>query len=255
MLLLSGALMAAPPAEGGEGTEDPLSPYRTPFGVLVESSIGSTSRPVEFNWRRTRAQIGATGNFLAELNNFNTARAGALARFPANGLIYEVSVTHAWVWDTPSSELLALTPYRQPGRPARWDLDFNVGFPLAEGVVTARPRVFPTVEMVLMGYAGLRYDFYPRTFEGLKAREVAGALLSPYLSDAEIENLEERRLDAMEVDPGRYNTMVGLGNDLYFKQGIFIAPRVMIAVPLLAPVSGTELYVWGDLSLSVGVAL
>lgn len=261
LLLLLAAPLVAPAwadegssGEGGAGDEDPLSPYRAPFGVLVESSIGSTSRPVEFDWRRTTAMVAATGDFLFELNNFNSGRAGALARIPSSGLIYEIGVSHVWVGDTRSSELLALTPYRQPGRPDRWELDFDVGVPLAEGVVTARPRIVPSVEMVLNGYLGLRYSFYPRSFEGMKAREVTGALLSPILTDAEIANLEERRLDGMQVDPGRYTVMMGLGNDLYFKQGLLVSPRLMFAVPVLAPVSETELLFWADLSLVIGVA-
>lgn len=242
------------PARADEGEEDPLSPYRAPFGVLVERSIGSTSRPVAFNWRRTRVQVAATGDFLHELNNFNSLRAGGAARFPSGGLLYELGLSHVWVWDTPSSELLALTPYRQPGRPRRLEIDFNVGIPLAEGVVTARTRFLPSVEMVLTAWVGLRYALYPRGFRGLKTGEVAAALLAPQLTEEELENLEGERLDAMQIDPGRYQTMIGLGDELYLKQGVFVSPRVLLAVPVLAPVTETELLFWGDFSLSVGVA-
>lgn len=250
-----GAAEPEVPDEGGaSGTGDPLSPYRTPFGVLVDRSIGSTSTAVAFNWRRTRVQIGATGNFLFELNNFNSMGAGVVARFPSNGLMMEVGLGREWVWDTPSSQLLALTPYRQPGRPRRFDLSFNLGIPLAEGVVTARPRFFPAAELVFSAYTSVRYAFYPMSFSGMRPREVGGALLSPALTDAEIDNLETRRLDAMQVDPGRYGLLVGLGNDIYFKQGVFVAPRVLVSVPLLVLVNGSELYFWGEVSLSAGVA-
>lgn len=256
VVALAGAPALAEPAPAAptEDEADPLSPYRTPFGVLVDRTIGTTSTPVAYNWRRGRFQLAAMGDQLAELNNFNSQRAGALVRIPSGGLLYEVGVSHVWVWDTPSSELLAYTPYRQPGRPARWELDLQVAVPLAEGVVTARPRFFPSVQMVLCAYAGLRYAVYPGAFQGMSAREVATALLSASLTDEEIVNLEGARLDAMEVDPGRYGTMIGLGEDLYFKQGLFVSPRVMVAVPILAPVSGTELYFWTDVSLLVGVA-
>jgi hypothetical protein len=249
-------------ADGGgtddEGSEDdpddPLSRYRTPFGVLVERTIGTSSRPVEFNWRRTTVQIAATGNHLFELNNFNSLRAGGLARFPVGGGIFELGLSHVWVWDTPSSELLAYTPYRQPGRPKRLELDLTIGYPLAEGVVTVAPRFFPAVELVFNAYAGLRYLFYPGTFEGMRPREVAGALASPFLTETEIEQLDDRRLDAMQVDSGRYGLMVGVGDDIYFRQGVFVAPRLMMAVPVLQPASQTELLFWADLSLTVGVA-
>jgi hypothetical protein len=247
-------VVSAVQAQEGQTPEDPLAPYRAPFSVLVDRSIGNTSTPVAFNWRRTTVHAGCTGDFLLELNNFDSARLGAMARLPSSGLIYELGLSYARVWDTESSELLALTPYRQPGRPPRLEIDFNVGIPLAEGVVTARPRFVPALELVLMGYVGLRYSIYPGSFEGLRAREVGVALVSPRLSEAEIENLDDQRLDAMQVDPGRYGLVMGLGDDLYLKQGLFLSPRFMFAVPLFAAINGSELLFWGDLSLVAGVA-
>ncbi len=234
--------------------DDPLSPYRTPFGVLVDRAIGTSSRPVGFSWRRTRVQLAATGDHLFELNNFNSLRAGGLARFPAGGGIIELGLSYVWVWDTPSSEQLAYTPYRQPGRPKRMELDLTVGLPLAEGVVTTAPRFFPAVELVFNAYAGVRYLIYPTGFAGLRAREVAAAIFSPLLTETELDNLEDQRLAAMQVDSGRYGLMAGVGNDIYSKQGIFVSPRLMMAVPVLAPASGTQLLFWADLSLTVGVA-
>jgi hypothetical protein len=234
--------------------DDTLSRYRTPFAVLAEQSIGTTSRPVEFNWRRTTVQIAATGNHLFELNNFNSLRSGGMARVPLEKAIFEIGVSYVWVWDTPSSELLALTPYRQPGRPPRIEVDLTVGFPVAEGLVTTFPRLFPAAELVFSAYASLRYIVYPTGFKGMKAREVAAALVSPTITGTEVSNLDDARLDAMEVDSGRYGMMVGFGNEIYFKQGIFFLPRAMFAVPIFAPVTETELYFWADLSLSIGVA-
>jgi len=250
------ATLGAPAfADEPEPDEDPLSEHRAPFDVLVERSIGSTSVPVEFNWRRSKVHLGVLGSHPYELNNFDSLRSGLLARFPSEGLIYEASVSYVWVWDTPASEQLALTPYRQPGKPKRLELDFTMGLPLAEGVVTAFPRWFPAVELVFSTYVGLRYALYPFTYDGLTAREVTAAVLSPTLTETEIEQLELRRLDAMQVDSGRYGLMTGFGNDLYFRQGLFVSPRVMLAVPLLAPATLTDLRWWADLSLSIGVAL
>ena len=226
LLALALALSSLAHAEDGDAApegeedpteeEDPLSPYRVPFAVLVERAIGSTSQPVEYNWRRAKVLVAATGDHLVELNNFNSLRAGGMARFPSRELLFEVGLSHVWVWDTPSSELLALTPYRQPGRPRRTELDFTVAFPLAEGVVTTFPRYFPALQMVFNGYAGIRYLLYPGGFEGMRLREVGGALLSPTLTRTELNNLEDRRLDAMQVDTGRYGVMVGIGDDIYF---------------------------------------
>jgi hypothetical protein len=241
-------------AEEEAPVDDSLSPFRTPFPVLVERTIGTASQAVEFDWRRSKVQVATTGSHYFELNNFNSLRAGAMVRLPRETLIYEWGLSYVWVWDTPSSELLAYTPYRQPGRPQRMELDFTVGIPLAEGVVTVAPRWFPAVEMVFNAYANLRYSVYPTAYKGLLLREVAGAIVSPTLSDAEVENLETKRLDAMEVDVGRYGLMGGVGNDMYFRQGFFVSPRVMFAIPILAPASGTDLLFWADLSLSVGMA-
>lgn len=240
---------AAPAASG-----DPLSPYRIPFDELVERTIGTASKPVGFDWRRTKVGVAVTGDQLYELNNFNSLRVGGVARFPTGGLLVEVGASYVHTWDTPSSEQLALTPYRQPGRPTRMELDFAVGLPLAEGVVTLRPRFLPSAELVLNAYAGLRYCLYPGAFAGMKAGQVFGAVLAPSLTTSELDNLEDVRLDAMAVDPARYGLMVGLGNDLYFKQGVFLSPRVTFAIPVLAPVTQSDLLFWGDVSLAIGLA-
>ena len=79
-------------------------------------------------------------------------------------------------------------------------------------------------------------------------------LLSPSLTRKEVATLDDRRLDAMQVDTGRYGLMLGLGNDLYFKPGFFVSPRMMFAIPILAPISGTNLLFWGDVELAVGWA-
>ena len=49
--------------------------------------------------------------------------------------------------------------------------------------------------------------------------------------------------------------MVGFGDDLYFKQGLFLSPRVLFAVPILAPATETDSFLGGFFSLAIGVAL
>ena len=51
-----------------------------------------------------------------------------------------------------------------------------------------------------------------------------------------------------------YGIMAGVGNDFYFKQGVFVSPRAMFAVPVFAPGNGSDLWLWSDFSLVVGVA-
>jgi len=255
--LFVGQAQAQEQPEESDSTEatDPLAPHRVKFDVLAERAIGTASKPVEFNWRRTTVQLAATGSFLSELNNFNSLRGGGMVRFPTGGMLIEVEGSYAAAWDTPASNLLALTPYRQPGRPNRMELDFTVAYPLAEGVVTTAPRFFPAVQMVFNAYASFRYILYPTGFRGLRPGEVARAILSPNLSQDEIDNLDGNRLNSMQVDLGRYGLMLGLGNDVYFKQGLFLSPRILVAVPVLAPATQTDLLIWTDLSLAIGVAL
>ncbi len=249
------------PAEEEEGEDPPelvlddtISRYRLAFPVLVEQAIGSASKSVEMNWRKANAMVAATGSHPFELNNFDTLRAGGVVRAPFDQVLVEVGAAYVWVWDTPSTTQLALTPYRQPGRPPRVEFDLTVGFPVAEGVITTFPRLLPSAQIVFTPYIGLRYLLYPMSFDGMTPREIVAAVVSPGLTDDELENLEDRRLDAMELDPGRYGLMIGFGNEIYFKQALFLMPRAMFAVPLLAPASGSELRWWADLSLSLGVA-
>lgn len=249
---------AADAPEEGEGDpadEDPLSPHRTDLNVLMERTIGTASQPIAFDWRRSKVQIAGTGSFLFELNNFNSGRAGAQARVPAGGMLFEAGASYVFVGDTPSSRQLALTPYRQPGRPSRVEIDLGLTIPLAEGVVTASPKVLPAAQLVFHANVGIRYSLYPTAFRGMRFGQVARATVNPGLTETEIENLDGVRLGAMAVDRARYNVMVGIGNDVYFKQGAFLTPRINFCVPLLAPASNSDMLFWADFSLAVGFSL
>lgn len=236
-------------------TEAPsLSRFRLPWELLVDKTVGSTSKPVRFDWRRTNVHVAAFAAQPAEFNNYNSFRAGAVARIPSDALMYELGLSYVWVFDTESSRRLALTPYRQPGRPERFELDFSIGVPLAEGVVTSWPSWFPAAELVFSAYFNLRYLFYPSGFAGVKARTILGSSLSPRLSDAEIENLDDNRLPGMEVDRTRYTLYAGLGTDIYFDFNLFVAPRVMISVPLLAAIAESKMSLALEFALMVGWA-
>ena len=238
--------------EATESSGDTLSAYQQPFSILAERTIGTTSRAVEFNWRRTRVHVGGQVALPFELNSFDSLRVGGLLRIPRAGGIFELGTSYVWVWDTPSTEMLALTPYRQPGRPWRISLEGNFGLPLAEGLVTASPRWFPALELVLMGYAGLRYDWYPGSMAGMTVRERLGATLRPGLTESELRFLDGRRLDGMRLDPARYTPMVGIGNDIYLAQGVFVSPRVMLSLPVFALSIESDLFFWGEAVVLVG---
>ena len=69
-LVTTFALAADPPS----APADPLSPYRIPYDELVQRTIGTASKPVAFDWRRTKVQGAINGDQLYELNNFNSLR-------------------------------------------------------------------------------------------------------------------------------------------------------------------------------------
>ena len=132
--------VAAPSAPA----EDPLSRYRASFDVLADSAIGTVSTPVKFDWRRSPVHLAATGSFLFELNNFDSARGGVLTRLPTGGLLLSFELSYVGVWDTPSSRMLALTPYRQPGRPERLGARRRLsGSPWPRGCVDDLSKLLP----------------------------------------------------------------------------------------------------------------
>jgi hypothetical protein len=235
-----------PPAEAQE--DETIERHRTPFEVLNERMIGTASRSVRFDWRKRRLGVGLIGSQLLELNNFSTLRFGGLVRKPLGSFMGELAITRVLTWGSASTDKLALTPYRQSGRPSRVELDFNLSYPLAEGVATARPGFFPATELVFSASAGLRYAFYPGALSGAGFGDVAKSLIAPRLSERELENLERDRPPGMQIDEGRYNLLTGLGLDIYFQTGGFLSPRAMIALPI----TGTDLGLWWELTFSAG---
>ncbi len=232
-----------------------LTRFRKPIQALTERSIGRSSRRVRFDWRRSAVMLGAMGALPAELNNYDTLKAGGFVRFPSDGVLIELGLSYAWVSGSVSTEKLALTPYRQPGRPDRVELDVSLAYPLAEGIVTAFPRFVPATELVLNAHAQFRYLIYPGGYADLDFTDTLKALVSGQLSEAELNNLEDDRLPAMEIDPARYGVLAGLGNDLYFASGFFYSHKFLVVVPLLNFLTETELGYGYELNVSVGFAL
>lgn len=233
-------------------TASPLEAYRAPWEALGEKMIGTTSRAVRFDWRRKTAGIGLLGGQLLELNDFNSALAGLFVRIPFSGLTADVALTRVFTWGSSSTDLLALTPYRQAARPSRFELDANLGVPLFEGVSTARFRWIPATELVFSLQAGIRYLYYWDSMSGMDAGEVAKALFSPRLTEQELRNLEKDRLPGMKVDGSRYQLLVGFAFDIYFQSGGFIAPRVMARLPVLSGAAESNLGLWWELTLGLG---
>lgn len=261
LLLLFPALAAAQepapePAPDARRAHDPdaLASDRTAFEALTERAIGRTSRRVRYDWRKGTAEVGLLGGLPAELNNFDTLRAGAFVRFPVRGFLLGLEASYAWVWGNESSDRIALTPYRQPGRPDRVEVDATFTLPLAEGVVTAWPAFVPAAQLVLQSHVHLRYLLYPGAFEDLGFLDTLEALVSGSLSDQEVANLEDARIPGMAIDRGRYVALVGLGADLYFQSGFFLSHKVLVATPILHFATDSALDFGFELDLSMGLA-
>lgn len=240
----------APPGQTPDSTT--VERVRTPFEALSERLLGTASRAVRFDWRQKTAAFGLVVSGLFELNNFATARVGGFVRIPYGDFIVELAATRAIVWGSDSTSKLAQTPYRQFGRPNRFELDFNLDYVLAEGVVTPRPSFIPPAQLVFSVTAGFRYLIYTETWRDLIPGDVALAIISPRLGDAEVNNLEAGRLPAMQLDRGRYNLLLGFNLDLYFQPGLYISPRVLLALPVFAGPTGSGLGAWWELSARIG---
>lgn len=253
--VLAAADTEAPPAPPpAPPPATPIDAYRMPFDLLSERMIGTAAKPLRFDWRKTRLGVGVVAGQLLELNNFESSKVGGVARFVVGGFLAHVGLNGVWASATPSSDLLARTPYRQAGRPGRLELDLGLSLPIAEGVVTAWPAFFPATEMVLLVTAELRYLFYAGSLHGASASETLKTVLTPHLSAREQGNLEARRLPGMHIDPARYAALVGLTLDIYLHAGFFLSPRVLVAVPVLQGPTGSDLGLWWDVAVGAGYA-
>ncbi len=245
---------AASPAKPSDAKQpdNSLERWRTPLDALAERMIGTASRAVRFDWRQSSFGVGLVGSDLLELNNFTSFRAGLAGRTPLGGLMGELALTRVFTDGSASTEKLALTPYRQSGRPSRFELDFNLALPLFEGVSTPRPGFFPATELVFSLNAGFRYLYYWGQMSGMKWQDVAGALMSPRLTDKELQNIEGDRLPGMQIDGARYNLLGGLSFDVYFQSGLYLEPRVLVAIPVFSGFATTGLGWWWELNLGLG---
>jgi hypothetical protein len=240
-------------AEADRAASVPLEEFRVPFDDLVERTVGAAAKPVRFDWRKSTAGVAFIGSQLSELNNFRSLRVGLLARMPTGDSQLELAVTRVFTSDSEATKTLALTPYRQWGRPSRWELDLNWHIALAEGVTTFALAFLPAAQLVLNGVLGFRYLLYSAAFADASAGEVLESLLSPQLSARELHNLNGERPPAMQIDRARFGVMGGLSADLFFYPMGFLQPRALFALPLLSSALGSNLSLWWELSLAAGV--
>lgn len=237
----------------GEKKEEAfVEKHRTPFDELNERAIGQASRAVRVNWRQKTAGVAFSYGQLLELNNFSSATFGGLLRLPAAGLMFELGASWVHSWGSDSSEKLALTPYRQVGRPSRLEIDINASLPLFEGVSTPRFGFIPATELVFSLTLGFRYNYYLGSMSGMPAGDVIGRIFSAKLNQQELDNLERWRLPSMQIDPARYQLLLGGTFDIFFAPGAFVTPRALIGLPLFSLLNGVGLSTWWELGAQVG---
>ena len=249
------AVEAPAVAVAADDATDVVAASRTPIQAMNEHFLGSTSRAVRFDWRRSPVTLGLGVSELVEKNTFGQWRAGVFGRKAFDDVIVEVGVNVYQAYDTPSSQTLALTPFRQAGRPNHLEIDANIGYAVAEGVVTPLTSFMPPAELALVALGGVRYLGYWQTFVDRTPQDIGLALVSPQLSESERDQLDVDAPGAMLVDPARLHTMAGLSLDVYFQPGFYVAPRAMVAIPVLVPITASQLGFFWELSLVVGYAL
>lgn len=233
-----------------------LETWRTPLQALNEHFLGTASRPVRFDWRRSPAMFVLRVAEVIERNSFGQWQIGVIGRKAFGDLLIDGGINAFFAYETVSSQQLALTPFRQAGRPDHFQLEFNVGYALAEGVVTPIVSWLPPMEMALVAQAGVRYLIYTESFTGGRPFvDVARSLATPQLTVEEIERLESTGPEGMQIDPARLHALVGASLDVYVAPGVIVAPRAMVGVPLLSAVTASELGLFVELGLSIGYAL
>lgn len=247
--------------------DDGIDRLKRPVDRILERTLGSASRPVGFDWRKSWFMLGVTGSELIERNNYGSFRLGIMGRKAFGDFVVEGAVNNVTVITTPSSRALALTPYLQAGRKERFEIDVNVSYPLAEGVVTPLFDVFPPMEMVLQATAAGRYLIYPRAIAGNRDWgdidtytntqtwiDLGGSLASPTLTELDQEVLDPYVPAGMLQDPARLQALVGFSFDIYMQPGLFLTTRALVALPVLTAVTQTQLGFWPELSISLGYA-
>ena len=234
--------------------DESLRDKRSTLDALLQSSIGSTTTPLRFDWRDSPVHLGINASQLLELNNFESWRVGALSRLPTKNFLWEFQINYVYVRDSRSSRQLALTPYRQPGRPARFELDVGLNWPVAEGVVTPRFNWLPAVDLTLSAYGGLRYMVYPGIYRFDGFLNTLREFTSVNLSSRELEALEDSRLQSMEVVPNRYFLLAGFSSDIYMPAGAFFNLKTLLHIPFGVNPSTLTPWWWYELSASMGWA-
>lgn len=247
-------LGAAPASEpSSDKPPSPLERYASPIDKLSQATIGQASRAVRYDWRRMNVGASFQLTQILELNNFFTIGSGVAVRKPYGDFMLELSLLSVETWGSESTAKLALTPYRQGGRPSRWEVGLTGGFPLAEGVLTPRFSFLPASEWVFNVVAGARYVYYPGQSANMGFLEAVSTMFLPVLNEKELGNLDATRPPGMQIIDSRYFLLFGVSSDIYTHSGLFLTPRAMLGLPALSA-NTSSLGWWWELSMNLGWA-
>ncbi|NBW82094.1 hypothetical protein EBR21_10125, partial [bacterium] len=180
-----------------------------PFPELIERTLGVAGKPVRFDWRHRSQLYFLDVGQPVEYNNFETGRVAASVFFPSSDVSFGFGVAKVSVSSTPSTDAIALMPYRQLGRPGRWEMQAGAFYPVAEGVVTFRQPMLPAAQMVFSLAADVRYLIYPSLFSTSDIKGGLKSMLSTTLSSSQLDTLTNTAPPGMRVDPGKVNLLAG----------------------------------------------
>lgn len=222
-----------------------------PFPALVERAIGVAGKSVRFDWRKKSHLVFANVGQPVEYNNFETHRVAAAIQFPSDNLTWGLGLARALVSSTPSADAIALMPYRQAGRPERWELELGGFYPVAEGVVTFRPDFMPAAQMVFSLAADVRYMIYTSLLSGQSVSSGIKSVIATRLSNSDKDRLSSSAPTAMKIDSAKTTVLTGFNLHLYTAGGFIVNSKAMLALSLL----GTSLPKHADMTLGIGYAL
>jgi hypothetical protein len=221
-----------------------------PFPALVERTVGVAGKSVRFDWRKKQSLVFANVGQPVEYNNFETYRAAAAVQFPSENMTIGLGLAKAFVFSTESADAIALMPYRQTGRPERWELELSGFYPVAEGVVTFRPDFMPAAQMVFSLAADVRYMIYPSLLSGQGFSNGFKSLIATRLSESDKERLSPSAPAAMKIDSAKIAVLTGFNLHLYTSGGLIISSKAMLALSIL----GTAMPKHADLTIGLGYA-
>lgn len=226
----------------------------TPLDDILKSQVGSVARASVYLWRQKTLLLSFDAGQLVEMNAFESKKFALMARFPGESMTFQLGLSRIFVAGTDATDALELTPYRQAGRPSRYELDSGIDLTISEGVANQLFDFYPLGQMVLSFQARLRYLIYPTTSKKGAFKDKMRSLFAVELSDEDFDDLSRTAPAGMAVERGRLNALVGLRFDHYAVSGFSLNANLLLALPLRVS-DNDELKSWWEMAVGVGYGL